>query len=49
MVYENGRARLVADVMAVDDVPLSWDVEGRCAFATDFDYRSGSSDPQDQG
>jgi hypothetical protein len=43
---------LVADVMAVDDVPLSWDLEGRCAFATDFDYRSDgarTSHPQDQG
>ncbi|HEV7760007.1 MAG TPA: DUF1326 domain-containing protein [Acidimicrobiales bacterium] len=40
---------LVADVMAVDDVPLAWDVKGRCAFATDFDYRSGGSDPQDEG
>jgi hypothetical protein len=29
-----------ARVLRVDDVPLRWRVEGRCAFATDFDYRS---------
>lgn len=27
-------------LLRVDDVPLRWSVEGRCAFATDFDYRS---------
>jgi hypothetical protein len=31
---------LVAEVMTVDDVPLSWDVRGRCAFAADFEYHS---------
>lgn len=31
---------LIADVLAVDDVPLAWEVEGRCAFATDFEYGS---------
>jgi hypothetical protein len=30
----------VADVMRVTDGPLVWDVTGRCAFATDFAYRS---------
>ena len=29
-----------ARVFRVDDVPLRWNIEGRCAFATDFDYRS---------
>ncbi len=32
---------LRAERLLVDDAPLSWDVRGRCAFATDFDYRSG--------
>jgi len=31
---------LVASRMMVQDAPLSWDVNGRCAFATDFDYAS---------
>ncbi len=33
---------LRADVMAVDDRTLSWEIRGRCAFATSFDYRSDS-------
>lgn len=31
---------LAADVLRVDEAPLSWELHGRCAFATDFDYRS---------
>jgi hypothetical protein len=31
---------LVVGVMRVDDVPLVWEVAGRCGFATDFDYCS---------
>jgi hypothetical protein len=30
----------VADVLRVNDEPLVWEVEGRCAFATDFAYSS---------
>lgn len=30
----------VADVMRVDEEALSWEVTGRCAFATDFVYSS---------
>jgi hypothetical protein len=33
---------VLADVMRVDDEALSWEVHGRCGFATDFDYSSGS-------
>jgi hypothetical protein len=33
---------VLADVMRVDDEALSWKVHGRCGFATDFDYSSGS-------
>ncbi|HET9833738.1 MAG TPA: hypothetical protein VFP91_18580 [Vicinamibacterales bacterium] len=32
---------VLADLMRVDDEPLSWHVHGRCGFATDFDYSSG--------
>jgi hypothetical protein len=31
---------LRADVLRVDDAPLEWEVRGRCAFTTDFDYHS---------
>jgi hypothetical protein len=31
---------MVAQVMAVTDPPLRWDVTGRCAFAGDFEYAS---------
>ena len=31
---------LYADRLAVRDDPYEWDLSGRCAFVTDFDYRS---------
>lgn len=31
---------LRAHQMLVDDAPLEWDLQGRCAFATDFAYSS---------
>ncbi len=31
---------LRAELLRVADAPLSWEARGRCAFATDFDYRS---------
>jgi hypothetical protein len=34
---------LRAEVMRVADDPLSWELHGRCAFTTDFDYRSAAS------
>jgi hypothetical protein len=33
---------VLADLMRVDDESLSWQVHGRCGFATDFDYSSGT-------
>jgi len=33
---------VLADVMRVEDGAFSWDVHGRCGFASDFDYRSES-------
>jgi len=30
---------LRAGRLLVDEAPLQWDLRGRCAFATDFDYR----------
>jgi hypothetical protein len=33
---------VLADVMRVDDGAFSWDVHGRCGFASDFDYASDS-------
>ena len=33
---------LQTDSMRVEDAPLRWEVEGRCGFASDFDYRSDS-------
>ena len=30
---------LRADLLKVDDGPLTWEMRGRCAFATTFDYR----------
>jgi hypothetical protein len=29
---------VVCTVMSVDDTPLSWQMQGKCGFATDFDY-----------
>lgn len=31
---------LVAEIMRVDDAPLRWALEGRCGFATKFDFCS---------
>ena len=31
---------IVADHFRVDDESLKWEVNGRCGFATDFDYKS---------
>jgi len=31
---------LQAETMRVNDEPLGWDVQGRCGFASDFDYAS---------
>jgi len=31
---------IVAEVMRVEEPPLSWDVRGRCSYAATFDYVS---------
>jgi len=38
--HDHPGQELVASHMRVSDGPLQWVVEGRCGFATDFDYRS---------
>jgi hypothetical protein len=36
--YDRGGVELYADELAVDDAPFAFTLEGRCAFASDFDY-----------
>jgi hypothetical protein len=31
---------VITDTFRVDDTSLSWDLQGRCGFATDFAYSS---------
>jgi hypothetical protein len=31
---------VIAGTFRVSDAPLSWDLHGRCGFATDFSYSS---------
>ncbi|MGH3665147.1 MAG: DUF1326 domain-containing protein [Egibacteraceae bacterium] len=38
--HDHPGIELVVDVMRVDDATLVWEVDGRCGFATDFDYCS---------
>jgi hypothetical protein len=38
--YERVGAEYYADELRVDDEPFEWRLEGNCAFATDFEYRS---------
>ncbi len=38
--HDHPGQELRASVMRVDEPPLQWELRGRCAFATDFDYRS---------
>jgi hypothetical protein len=37
--HDHPGQELRATVMKVTDAPLRWEVQGRCGFATDFDYR----------
>jgi Protein of unknown function (DUF1326) len=39
--YDRVGHELYADELHVEDGPFSYRLEGNCAFATDFDYRSG--------
>ena len=34
---------VIADVMRVDEGPLSWEVHGRCSYAATFDYTADAS------
>ena len=38
--HDHPGQEVVASEMRVDDDPLTWAVQGRCGFATDFDYSS---------
>jgi hypothetical protein len=40
--HDHPGQELVASHLKVDDGALQWVLEGRCGFATDFDYRSDS-------
>jgi hypothetical protein len=39
--YERAGRELYADELTVADDPFAWELEGNCAYASDFDYRSG--------
>lgn len=38
--YDREGYEMVADELVVDDEPFGWELEGNCAFASDFDYAS---------
>jgi hypothetical protein len=38
--YDQPGQEVTADTFRVHDAPLSWDLHGRCGFATDFAYHS---------
>jgi hypothetical protein len=38
--HDHPGLEVVASHMVVNDAPLRWRLEGRCGFATEFDYRS---------
>jgi hypothetical protein len=38
--HDRPGAELYAEVLSVRNDPFEWEVAGRCAFVTDFDYRS---------
>jgi hypothetical protein len=38
--FEQPGQEVIADTFRVHDAPLSWDLHGRCGFATDFAYNS---------
>jgi hypothetical protein len=39
--FDRPGQEVIASTFRVDDAPLSWDLHGRCGFATDFDYSPG--------
>jgi hypothetical protein len=38
--FDQPGQEVIADTMRVDDAPLTWELHGRCGFATDFSYNS---------
>jgi hypothetical protein len=36
--YDRVGRELYADELTVDDEPFAWELEGKCAYASDFDY-----------
>ena len=38
--YDQPGQEVIAGTFRVHDAPLSWDLHGRCGFATDFAYHS---------
>ena len=38
--FEHPGQELRAELLEVEDAPLQWSIRDRCAFTTDFDYRS---------
>jgi hypothetical protein len=38
--FDRPGQEVIADTFRVSDAPLSWDLHGRCGFATDFSYSS---------
>ncbi len=38
--FDQPGQEVIASTFRVNDAPLSWDLHGRCGFATDFDYSS---------
>jgi hypothetical protein len=38
--FDHPGQELQAQLLEVDDTPLHWSIRDRCAFTTDFDYRS---------
>ncbi len=38
--FDQPGQEVIAGTFRVDDAPLSWDLHGRCGFATDFAYSS---------
>jgi len=39
--YDRPGTELYADELVVHDAPYDWELEGNCAFVSDFDYASG--------
>jgi hypothetical protein len=38
--FDRPGQEVIAETFTVDDTPLSWELHGRCGFATDVSYRS---------